>query len=90
MQVGIGQVSTQLMTIPTQLMYSSYLHVPTSMVKTFVPIPMTAYQYIGQSGVLPPPHTIFGTSYNLGGGFMNSKQSQIQPNQNFAQQFQEL
>ena len=55
-----------------------------------MPIPTTAYQYIGQSGVLPPPHTTFGTPYNLGGGFMNSQQSQVQPNQDLAQQFQEL
>ena len=55
-----------------------------------MPIPTTAYQYIGQSGVLPPPHTTFGTSHNLGGGFMSSQQSQVQPNQDLAQQFQEL
>ena len=60
------------MEIPTQLIYLSYLQMPTSMVKTCMPIPMTAYQYIGQSGVLPPPHTMFGTPYDLGGGFMNS------------------
>ena len=47
---------------------------PTNMMKIFVPIPMTAYQYIGQSGVLPPPHTTFGTPCNLGGGFMDSQQ----------------
>ena len=71
-------------------MYSSYLHVPKSMVKTYVLISTSAYQYIGQSGVIPPPHTTFGTPYNLGGGFINSQQSQIQPNQDLAQQFQEL
>ena len=59
--LGIGQVSTQPMEIPTRPMYSSYLQMPTSMVKTSMPIPTTAYQYIGQSGVLPPPHTTFGT-----------------------------
>ena len=55
-----------------------------------MPIPTIAYQYIGQSGVLPPPHTMFGTPYNLGGGFMNSQQSQMQPNQDLAQQLHEL
>ena len=73
--LNIGQVPTQPMEIPTQPMYSSYLYVPTSMVKTFVPISTSANQYIVQSGVIPPPHTTFGTPYNLGGGFMNSQQS---------------
>ena len=85
-----GQVPTQQMVIPTQLMYSSYFQIPRNMVKTSMPIPMTAYQYIGQNGVLPPPHSTFGTPYNLGGGFMNSQQSQMQPNQNLAQQLHEL
>ena len=78
------------MAIPTQPMYSSYLQMSTSMVKTSMLIPMTAYQYIGQSGVFPQPHTMFGTPYNLGGGFMNSQQSQMQPNQDLAQQLHEL
>ena len=65
--LNIVQVPTQPMAIPTQPMYSSYLHMPTSMVKTSMPIPTNACQYIGQSGVLPPPHTTFGTPYNLGG-----------------------
>ena len=71
-------------------MYSSYLQMPTSMVKKSMPIPTTAYQYIGQSGVLPPPHNTFGTPYNLEGGFINSQQSQMQPNQDLAQQLHEL
>ena len=75
--LGIGQVPTQPMEIPTQPMYSSYLHVPTSMVKTSVPISTCAYQYIGQSGVIPPSHTTFGTPYNLGGGFMGTQQPQV-------------
>ena len=78
------------MEIPTQPMYSSYLHVPTSMVKTSMPISTSAYQYIGQGGIIPPPHTTFGTPYNLGGGFMGTQQPQVQPNQDLAQQFQEL
>ena len=61
------------------------MKMPMSMVNTSVPIQMTTYQYIGQSGVLPPPHTTFGTLYNLGGGFMNSQQSKMQPNQDLAQ-----
>ena len=36
--LNIGQVPTQQMKIPTQLMYSSYLQMPTNMVKTSVPI----------------------------------------------------
>ena len=70
--LGIGKVPTQSMEIPIQPMYSSYLHVPTTMVKTSMPISTSAYQYIGQSGVVPPPHTTFGTPYNLGGGFMGT------------------
>ena len=58
--LGIGQVPTQPMAIPTQAMYSSYLHVPTTMVKTSIPISTSAYQYIGQSGAIPIPHTTFG------------------------------
>ncbi len=88
--LGIGKVPTQPMAMPTQPMHSSYLQVPTTMVKTFVRISTTAYQYIGQSGVPPSPHTTFGTPYNLGGGFVNSQQSQVQPLQDLAQQFQEL
>jgi AraC-like DNA-binding protein len=50
---------------------------PTSMVKISMPIPTTSYQYIGQSGVLPPPpphnppppYNPFENSYNFGGGF---------------------
>ena len=87
---GIGQMPTQPMEIPTQPMYSSYLHVPTSMVKTFLPISTSAYQYIGQNGVIPPPHTTFGAPYNLGGGFMGTQQPQVEPNQYLAQQVQEL
>ena len=83
--LNIGQVPAQPMEIPTQPIYSSYLQMPTSMEKKIVPITMTAYQYIGQIGVLPPPHNTFGTPYNLGGGFMNSQQSQMQPNQDLAQ-----
>ena len=60
------------------------------MVKIAVPIPMTVYQYIGQSGELPPPHNMFETPYNLGGGFINSQQSQMQPNQDLAEQLHEL
>ena len=30
------------------------------------------------------------TPYNLGGGLINSKQAQVQPNQDLAQQFQDL
>ena len=63
--LNIGQVPTQPMAIPTQPMYSSYLQMPTSMVKTSVPIPTTAYQYIGQSGVLPPPPFPFDKSINM-------------------------
>ena len=88
--LGIGQVPTQPMAIPTHSMYSSYLHVPTSMVKTSVPISTSAYQYVGQSGVIPPPHTTFGTPYNLGGGSMNTQQPKVKRNQDLAQQFQEL
>ena len=88
--LNIGQVPTQPMEIQTQPMHSSYLHVPTSMVKTSVPIPTSAYQYIGQSGAIPPPHTTLGMPYNLGGGFMSTQQPQAQPNQDLAQQFQEL
>ena len=83
--LNIGQGPTQPMEIPTQPMYSSYLQVPTSMVKTSMPIPTTAYQYIGQSGALPPPHNMFGDPYNFGGGFINSQQSEMQPNQDLAQ-----
>ena len=75
--VGIGQVPTQPMVIPTQPVYSSYLHVRTSMVKTSMPISTSSYQYIGKSGVIIPPHTIFGTPYNLGGGFMGTQQTQV-------------
>ena len=57
---------------------------PTSMMKTSVPIPTTAYQYIGKSGALLPPHNTLGAPYNFGGGFMNSQQSQMQPNQDLA------
>ena len=88
--LGIGQVPTPSMTIPTQPMYSSYLHVPTTMVKTSMPISTSAYQYIGQSRTIPLPHTTFGTPYNLGGGFMGTQQPQVPPNQDLAQQFQEL
>ena len=66
---------------------------PISMMKTFVPIPTTTYQYIGQSGALPPPpphnppppYNLFGNSYNFGGGFnINSQPAQIPPNQDLA------
>ena len=65
---------------------------PTSMVKTSGLIPTTTYQYIGQSSVPPPPpcYNTFGNPYNFGGGFINSQQSQMQPNQNLAQQLHEL
>ncbi len=59
--LNIEQVPTLPMEIPTQPMYSSYFQMPTSMVKTSMPIPTISYQYIVQSGVLPPPHTSFGT-----------------------------
>lgn len=88
--LGIGKVPTQPMIIPTQPMHSSYLQVPTNIVNTSMPIPTTAYQYIGRSGLLPPPHTTFRTPHNLGGGFTNVQQSQVQHNQDWAQQFQEL
>ena len=71
-------------------MYSTYLQIPTSMVKTFVPILTTTYQYFGQSGALPPPHYTFGTPYSFGGGFTNAQQSQVQPNQDLVQQLHEL
>ena len=75
------------MATPTQPMYFSYLQMPTSMMKFFVPIPTNAYQYIGQSGVITPPHTTFGALYNLGGGFIGTQQPQMQPNQDLTQQF---
>ena len=53
-----------------------------------MPITTSAYQYIGQSGAIPMPHTTFGTPYNLGGGFMGTQQPQVPPNQDLAQQFQ--
>ena len=43
------------MTMPTQPRSSPYLHVPTTMVTTSVPNSTSTYQYIGQSGVIPPP-----------------------------------
>lgn len=60
---------------------------PKSMMKMSIKIPMTRYQYIGQSSALlpPPPHNTFGNPYNFGGGFINSQQSQMQPNQDLAQ-----
>ena len=84
--LNIGQVPTQQMTILTQPMYSSYLQMPTNIVKTYVPIPTTAYQYIGQSGTLPPPppHNMFRNPYKYGGGFINSQQSQMKSKQDLA------
>ena len=63
---------------------------PTNMMKTFVTIPTTAYQYIGQNGALPPTHITFGNPYNFGGRFINLQQSKIQPNQDLAQQLHEV
>lgn len=83
-------MSTQQMAIPTQPMYFAYSQIPTSMVNTSMPILTTTYQYIGQSGALPPPHNTFVISYSLGGGFTNAQQSQVQPNQDLAQQLHEL
>ena len=69
--------------------YSSYLQILTSMLKTSMLIPRISYQYIGQSGAPPtPPHqnppknyNVFGNSNKFGGGFNpNSQASQIQPN----------
>ena len=52
---GIGQVPTQPMAILTQPMSSSYLHVPTTMVTTYVPNATSTYQHGGPSGTIPPP-----------------------------------
>lgn len=51
-----------------------------------MPIPTTTYQYIDQSGTNPPPppHNTFGNLCNFGGGFINSQQSQMKPNQDLS------
>ena len=43
------------MEIPTQLTSSPQLHVPTTMVTTFMPNATSTYQHDGSNGTTPPP-----------------------------------